>query len=135
MLDLKIKVSKTQTELAVTPTKYSRRNQNITAPVNEVKLSYYEEQRLYDRMYEAEVYKNGRFFGYRSTTNQRWHDDEQSNKVAAVMSDEYEKTKYKAVITIAMEEQLVLQEEHADWLHAQDNAAAEREQHKRKTRG
>ena len=111
------------------PTKYSRRSDNITAPVNEVKLSYYEEQRLYDRMYEAKVYKNGRFFGYRSTTNQRWHDDEESTRIA---NDE--KLDWTRLASIVAKQEL-LQDEHAEWLARQDNAAAAREQHKRKTRG
>lgn len=122
-------------EQAKPQSRQSYRTPNYTAPVSEVKFSFYAEQKLYDRMYEAEVWKNGRFFGYRSQVNSRWHDDEQSNRVAEVMSDQYDQKRFPAALTIKMEEQLELQEEHADWLHRQDELAEAKEQHKRKTRG
>jgi len=52
--------------------KYANTRQEL-GPVKEVQLSWAEEQLLYDRMYEAQVYKRGYFFGYRSTIAQRWH--------------------------------------------------------------
>ncbi len=56
----------------------SHRSANLIEPVSQVVLTYSEEQNLYDRMFDAQVYKNGRFFGYRSQKAETWHSSAQA---------------------------------------------------------
>ena len=68
MLQLNIKVNQAKSKPAQAPVKFSKRRAIAAGqPCNEVSLTHYEEQQVYDRMYESEVWKNGHFFGYRST--------------------------------------------------------------------
>ena len=60
----------------------TNRSEAQHSPVKEVQLSLYEKSNLYDRMYEARVWKDGRLFGYRSTKAEYWHDSEQARREA-----------------------------------------------------
>ena len=84
MLQLNIKVNQAKSKPAQAPVKFSKRRAIAAGqPCNEVSLTYYEEQQLYDRMYESEVWKNGHFFGYRSSAPAYWHDSQQAQDAAA----------------------------------------------------
>ncbi len=77
--------------------KYSKRSAiKAQQPVKEVTLSWYAEQEIYDRMYEAEVWKNGHFFGYSSRVAQHWHSSEQAKAAAeAPLSTETKRKLYR----------------------------------------
>ncbi len=78
MIQLNIAVNSSKAKPAERPAKCSSRSANLQEPVKTVRLNWYEEQQVYDRMYEAEVWKNGHFFGYRSKVAQRWHTSDQA---------------------------------------------------------
>ncbi len=84
MLQLQIKTDSAHTKPAQSPVKFSKRSSTVPhCPVSEIKLTWYEEQKLYDRMYESEVWKNGHFFGYRSQVASHWHTSDQAKQEAA----------------------------------------------------
>ncbi len=96
-MQLNIAVKKTVVQV-VRPVIKRRASRNIqkAAPVKEVKLSWYAEQEIYDRMYEAEVWKNGHFFGYRSKVAQHWHSSDQAKAAAeAPLSTETKRKLYR----------------------------------------
>ena len=90
MISLDIKVDANRVKQSARPVLIRRaeKNQVAASPVNTVELSYYEEQELYDRMYEAQVYHRGKFFGYRSTAGTNWHDSESAREAAAAPSSQ-----------------------------------------------
>lgn len=75
MIQLNIEVNQDKAKPAQSPVKFSKRR---AYKVSKIELSWYEEQALYDRMYESEVWKNGHFFGYRSQVAAHWHTSDQA---------------------------------------------------------
>jgi len=83
VIQLDIKVNSGTSVPAQAPVKFSTfSNTKAQAPVSRPVLTWHEEQQIYDRMYEAQVYKRGHFFGYRSTSPAHWHDSEQAREEA-----------------------------------------------------
>ena len=75
-MDIKITVNTKKTAQVSSQARQSQRDSNLVSPVKQVKLKWWEEQVIYDRMFEAQrPLSTGQHMYYRSTVAERWHSE------------------------------------------------------------